>query len=117
MVQSFSVPINDQDIEILYLTVSADDQKIGIALGKTLIKEGYLLTEIAIYIRNEESGQFELEKLRDFDFSDSCKTFYFNIKNTNELFFFTMDEVFKLDYLDEGKERETVCTLDNCLVD
>ena len=62
-------------------------------------------------------GEFELEKLRDVEFDDSCSTFHFNSRNTNELFFFTMDEVFKLDYMDEGKDRETVYRLDNTLSD
>jgi hypothetical protein len=69
------VPTNTPEIEILYLTVSSDDQKIGVALGSHVIKDQYKLTEIAIYQRNREDGQFELEKLRDFDYEDSCVTF------------------------------------------
>jgi hypothetical protein len=80
-----------------------------VALGKHVIKDQYKLTEIAIYCRNNESGKFELEKIRDSDFEDSCSTFHFNNRNTNELLFFTMEEVFKFDYLDEGKDRETIC--------
>jgi hypothetical protein len=69
-----------------------------------------------VYILNSE-GQFELEKLRDFDIQEACITFQFNIYNSNELLFFTMDEVFKLDYLDEGKEIETLYQLQNTLSD
>jgi hypothetical protein len=117
MKQSWKVPTNNPEIEILYMTVSADDQKIGVAMGKNIIKEQYQLTEIAIYIRDPSTGLFELEKLRDVEFNDACSTFHFNIKNTNELLFFTTDEVFKLDYMDEGKDRETICRLENTLND
>lgn len=37
-IQEFTVPTREEGIEILYLTVSKDDQKIGVALGKKLIK-------------------------------------------------------------------------------
>lgn len=116
LLQSWGVPTNSEDIEILTMTVSNDNQKIGVSLGRNIIKDHYKLTEIAIYIRSS-NGEFELEKLRDFDFEDACPTFHFNVKNTNELFFFTREEVFKLDYKDEGKDRETIYTLENVLGD
>ena len=36
--QEFTVPTREEGIEILYLCISKDDQKIGVALGKKLIK-------------------------------------------------------------------------------
>ena len=54
-----------------------------------------------------------MEKIRDFEFKDACITFHFNKKNSNELYFFTQTELFKWDYTDEGKQRETVYNLEN----
>lgn len=42
----------DSDIEILHVTSTHDDSKIGVTLGKRLIKNGYQITEIVIYQRN-----------------------------------------------------------------
>ena len=53
------------------MTVSQDEKKIGIVLGKYLIKNKTQIDEIAIYKINTE-GRFELEKLRDFEFNDAC---------------------------------------------
>lgn len=70
------------------------------------------MKEIAIYSKNSE-GLFELEKLRDFDFSDTCTNFHFSDKNNNELIFFDSSEIFKLDYLDESKDREVMYSFSN----
>lgn len=101
------MPIQDESVHILYMTVSKDEKKIALALGKTIIKDHKKIQEIVVYQKNRD-GKFELEKLRDIDFEDACHHFVFNQKNSQELFFFTSHELFKLDYLDEGKERETV---------
>jgi hypothetical protein len=37
-VQEWAVPTRDEGVEILYLAVSKDDQKLAVALGKKLIK-------------------------------------------------------------------------------
>lgn len=49
--QEWAVPTREEGIEILYLAVSKDDQKIGVALGKRLIKNRQHLSEIAVYNR------------------------------------------------------------------
>lgn len=66
------MPANSPDIEILYMTVSADNTKIGVALGTHVIKEQFKLCEIAIYKKSDSLGEFELEKLRDIEFDDAC---------------------------------------------
>lgn len=38
-IQSWNIPNTSSDIEILYMTVSNDERKIGVALGKHVIKE------------------------------------------------------------------------------
>jgi hypothetical protein len=61
------------DIEILFITASHDDKKIGVTLGKNLINDRYLITEIVIYERFK--SKFSISKLRDFDYPDVCKEF------------------------------------------
>jgi len=34
------------------MTVSKNDEKIGIALGVNIIKDNYKITEIAVYVKN-----------------------------------------------------------------
>ena len=105
--QKWSIPTKSQkdEIEILYLTVSSDEDKIGVCLGKHLIKDHSEITEIVIYKKND-SGKFELEKIRDFDFLETCIQFTFYKNNSNELLFFTKDEIFKFNYADEACDKE-----------
>ena len=50
------------------MTVSKDDQKIGLVIGKKLIKGINEITELAIYSRNAQNNyKFELERLREFN--------------------------------------------------
>ena len=55
--------------------------KIGIVLGKVLIKDEQEITDIVIYVRNSaskisfkkgEEDKFVFEKSRKFSFSDTC---------------------------------------------
>jgi len=54
------------------MTVSADEQRIGVALGRKLIKDKQEITEIAIYKRDKRTDKFELDKLRDFEYTEAC---------------------------------------------
>ena len=52
--QSWNIPTyneanNKSDIEILYMSVSEDQTKIGVVLGRVLIKDEQEITEIVIY--------------------------------------------------------------------
>lgn len=95
------------------MTVSKDEKKIGVALGVNVIKDIYKVTQIAVY-RADSRGQFSMERICEFEFDEACITFYFNNLNTEELLFFTMDEVFTFNYMSEGPgEKVTVYTLDN----
>ena len=65
------------------MTVSKDDQKIGLVIGKKLIKGINEITELAIYSRNAQNNyKFELERLREFNKQDVCIQFHFNDQNT-----------------------------------
>lgn len=96
------------------MTISKDEEKIGVALGKFIIKDLFEITEIAIYKKNPQ-GKFELDKLRDFDIKEACIQFEFSSKNTRELIFFTKKNVFKWDYMDEAKQTEEIYRFDNAL--
>jgi Cu/Ag efflux protein CusF len=63
------------------MAVSDDQMKIGIVLGKILIKDEQEITDIVIYVRNSASmrnfkkgdeDKFVFEKSRKFNFSNTC---------------------------------------------
>lgn len=85
------------------MAVSEDQSKIGIVLGRIMIKDEQEITEIVIY--KKVNKKFETEKLRDFEFSDACIQFSFKYDDNNLLIFFTKTEVFEFDYLNESKDR------------
>lgn len=62
VIQEWAVPTREEGIEILYLTVSKDDKKIGLALGKRMVKDHIYISEIAIYERQKtrEGEEFAL---------------------------------------------------------
>lgn len=97
--QEFTVPSREEGIEILYMCVSHDDQKIGVALGKKMIKNKQYITEIAVYTRQLKGDKFEygLDVLKDFQYHDACMRFVFSITNNNQLIFFGKDKVFAID--------------------
>ena len=49
------------------MTVSQDEHKVGVALGKFKIKDEYEITEIVIY-NQDRQGKFEIDTVRDFHF-------------------------------------------------
>ena len=63
------------------MTVSKDETKIGVSIGYILIKDQYEMTEIAVYLRNEDDGRFELEQVRNFAYENVSKQFCFDITN------------------------------------
>ena len=48
------------------------------------------------------------EKVRDFEFSDSCMTFSFSRHNTEELLFAASDRIFLYNFNDEGAEPKVL---------
>jgi hypothetical protein len=109
-----------KDHKILYLDVSKDQQKIGICLGVLVIKEDYKITDIMIFKRDQSkngSGKFIVEKQKQVDLTGICPEFKFNDKNTKELFFFSANELMKMNYSVEDTDMETVYKFDNPLGD
>lgn len=104
--------------EIIYMTVSPDETRIGVALGFIVIKDEKEITYIAIYKKNPKNGdKFELENLREFHHQDACISFYFSMKNNRDLLFFTKQEVFAFNYMDASKDTRIVYELENTLDD
>lgn len=89
------------------MTVSSDEERIGVALGRKMIKDRQEITEIAIYKRDKRTDKFELEKLRDFEYSDACIQFAFRNSNPHELLFFTMKNIFIFNFYDDSKPIST----------
>ena len=109
----FNIPgiSDDADKEILYVTVSPDELKLGICVGQKLIKNVMKVTEIVIYNRESTQSDFGLQKMRDFEFEDACLQFQFSVSNTEELLFAARDRIFAFNYLDEGAETRVIYEL------
>ena len=69
------------------------------------------MTELVIYKLGSDN-KFGTEKNITFEFHDACMEFSFCVKNSNELLFFTKEELFKFNYLNDT-ERETVYEFEN----
>ena len=101
----------------MFMSVSPDQAKIGVILGRVLIKDQKEITEIVIYKKNEQN-RFQIEKQCKFDqFSDACIHFSFAASDSNQLLFFTKSEVFRFDYTRESEGRTKVYELENELED
>lgn len=99
------------------MTASKDETKIAVSIGHVLIKEEYLITDIAVYLRNEDDGRFELEQARKFPYEDACKQFCFDNTNNQVLLFFCQDEVSKFEYLSNFPVKETYYEYHNSLTE
>ena len=73
-------------------------------MGRKLIKEEQLVTDIVVY-KLQDDGLFACERQRAFKFSVASPHFCFDRYNNNQLLFFTKDEVFTWAYADEHAER------------
>jgi hypothetical protein len=56
------VPTGDvnEGVEIIYMTASADELKLGMCLGHRLPNDSLLIVELAIYDRANTKDRFEL---------------------------------------------------------
>ena len=85
-VDKFTVPVmegsnEDEDLEILYMVASQDDQRIGMSVGRQLIKDQAEITEIIVYKYNCSTEKFEVEIARENQFKDACIQFVFDVRN------------------------------------
>lgn len=116
--QSWTLEPDNDDVEVLYVTVSKCQKKLGMLVGRQGIRDQVDITEIMVYRWDERSGEFEREQQMDFEFDEyTGSQFFFNHENNEELFFFRATEITKLRYMLEEDREETVYTLKNYLVD
>ena len=69
-IASGSVDNPKDEFYIISIAISTEEDKIALLLGKKLIRDENEITEIAVYKNEGKDGEcnFELEKLRDWDF-------------------------------------------------
>ena len=75
--------------EILYMTSSADDLRLGLCIGRRHIREKLEVTDVLVYERKSLGSNFKLEKERSFPDASACITFTFSTKRHDELLFAT----------------------------
>ena len=69
---SINIPQNNSkdqfslEQEILYVAVSSTQNKIGIALGRYLLKDEKEINRLAFYSKSNETGKFQFEEIFDF---------------------------------------------------
>ena len=68
--QLWTLEPNDEDVEVLYVTVSKCQKKLGMLVGRQGIRDQVDITEIMVYRLNEGSGEFERERQMDFEFDE-----------------------------------------------
>ena len=100
--------------EILYMGVSKNQEKIGVVLGRFLIKDKKEICQLAIYKRNRK-GVFFLEKAIPWKFEEACIQFIFKSTKDDELLFFDKKRVFSFNYKTEKKQ--TIYQMNNELGD
>ena len=70
--QTYKIPCVDQNLEILYMVSSKDDERIGITFGTRLILNRFYIFAIIILKKNQYN-KFEMERYFTFDFhGDVC---------------------------------------------
>jgi len=94
------VPSNDPDCQVLYATVSDNDEKIGFAIGKKILKDKDFISEIKVFKRNSKK-KFKLEYSRVFPWHDASPRFIFNKFRDTELLFFSKRYIFEINYIEE----------------
>lgn len=102
------------DDEILYMTSSADDLRLGLCLGRrSLLKVAKVeVTSILVFHRRTLYSAFELEKARKFSDKLACITFAFSAekgpRSHGELLFATQKMIYAWNYMDESRKDRVV---------
>lgn len=97
VIQSWHVSKSEKDTQILFLNVSHDQRRIGVVIGRYGIIDEKEATEIIIFKRNRK-GAFKTEAIKQLNYRDTCPNFSFNKFNTNEVLFFSIDEVYAINF-------------------
>jgi hypothetical protein len=61
-------PLNEnEDVGVLYISVSQDEKKMGVLLGRRLVRREVEISELLIY-RLDRRGRWQLEKQMEYEF-------------------------------------------------
>ena len=82
------------------MIVSENEKKIGMTLGRHVIRDQKEIDNIIIY-KKDHDGAFRIERTFKFPFPTACIQFYFDINDDNYLKFFCKETVFRFNYLQE----------------
>ena len=88
------------------MSVSGDETRIGVIVGRIVVQDELEITHIVVY--QKRGKEYVLQRVRKFEFADACITFSFSNQSKEDLLFFTKGEVFKFNYMNERKKRETI---------
>ena len=95
-------------MEILSMNTSADNQYIGIFIGKQLIKDEELILRLVILERDIEDPNSKFYLLKDIDMAKHslqtcCKQFFFDNLNQYNLFIVGFNTIVNFDFMNEQK--------------
>lgn len=82
------------------MIVSNDEKKIGMTLGRKLIKDAKVIDSIIIYNKDHD-GDYKPEIQFKVPFPKACIQFYFDQEYKNFLIFFSKESVFRFNYLQD----------------
>jgi len=97
-----------EPMEILSMNTSADNQYIGIFIGKQLIKDEELILRLVILERDIEDPNSKFYLLKDIDMAKHslqtcCKQFFFDNLNQYNLFIVGFNTIVNFDFMNEQK--------------
>ena len=82
----------------MFLKVSHDEKKIGMLIGKKLIKNNIQVTELLIYRQTKEK-QWEKQIQMNYNFTSfTCALFAFKKSDANKVLMFTNDSIIEVNY-------------------
>ena len=103
----WEIPTSAPDIEILYMIVSDNEKKIGMTLGRHVIRDQKEIENILIY-KKDHDGVFRIERNFKFPFPNACIQFCFDNNSDNYLTFFSKEQVFRFNYLQEFEDQQSL---------
>ena len=86
------------------MIVSDTEKKIGMTLGRHVIRDQKEIDSIIIY-KKDHDGLFRIERSFSFPFPNACIQFYFDNSDDNYLKFFSKEQVFRFNYLQEFDDQ------------
>jgi len=98
--------IADKETQILYMTVSDCQTRMGILLGKDLGRGKIDTTHLQIYENGTIDKTWKKMLSQKFDFDEACREFVFCNTNKELLYFFTDAEIFEYNYVHQQRKTK-----------